>query len=85
MQNAFEVQNSVLTEKIIEINFPSEILWFLLAVALIFFMIMSFVFRYHWKKYGVDDNPKVFAKSLYWIISFMLIALMTVAIVIFEG
>jgi divalent metal cation (Fe/Co/Zn/Cd) transporter len=70
--------------KDITLNIPVEFLWFVLALALIFFIIMSFIFRYHWKEYGVYDNPKVFAKTLYWIVCFMLIVLMAVALIVFE-
>ena len=75
---------NVTESQITELTVVPEFLWFMLAIALLFFISMSFVFHYHWKKYGVEDNPKVFAKSLYWIASFILIIVMVVSLMTFE-
>lgn len=69
----------------ININIASEILWFVLAIEIIFFIIAYFIFSYHWKNYGIDNNPKVFARPIFWIVALILIILMTFSIVGFEG
>jgi hypothetical protein len=47
--------------------------------------VISGVLSYHWRYYGVKDNPKVFAKTIYWIVAFILIAIMTVALLSYEA
>jgi uncharacterized membrane protein len=64
---------------------PSEILWGLLAFMLLFFLITGFILNYHWKYYGIKDNPKVFAKSIFWIISIILIIIMTISLLSYEN
>ena len=70
--------------KIVELPIAPEALWLVVALVLIFFITISMIFTYHWKKYGVDNNPKIFAKSLYWIVSIILIVIMTVAVSAFD-
>lgn len=67
------------------INFPSEIMWLFLAGIIIFFFIMSFVLKHHWKYYGIKENPKVFAKAIYWVVSVFLILVMFLSIIYFEN
>lgn len=83
--NNLNIATEKIGEKIVELNIPSEILWFMMSIAILFFILMSFVLNYHWKKYIIQDDPKIFAKGLYWIVSFILIIVMAVAVVAFEG
>ncbi len=70
--------------RIIDLPVAPEFLWFVLALLIIFFIIISSILTYHWKIYGLDHNPKVFAKSIFWIVSIILIFVMTLAVTGFE-
>lgn len=72
-------------DKIINLNIPSEILWMFLAAILLIFLVMSFIFQHHWEYYGIKDNPKIFAKAVYWIISIFLIIVMLLSVIYFES
>ena len=69
---------------ILNLGIPSEILWFFLAIGIIFFLTMAWIFTHHWKYYGIQGNPKVFAKTLFYVVSVILILVMTLAITAFE-
>jgi len=71
-------------DKVINIPFPSEVLWFLFAGIVAFFLVMTFIFHHHWKYYGIKGNSKVFARALFWIISVFLILMMILSILFFE-
>lgn len=70
-----------------EISFviPAEFLWGILSVFLLFFLIVSIMLNHHWKYYGIKDNPKVFTKTIYWIVSLILIFIILVALLIYES
>ncbi|HMP67196.1 MAG TPA: hypothetical protein PKA60_00400 [Candidatus Paceibacterota bacterium] len=70
--------------KNIDLSISPQFLWFLLLIITLIFIIMYFVFRYHWKSYGVSDNPKVFASPLFWIVSILLLVIMAFAVTGFE-
>ena len=65
-------------------NLDSAYLWGILAAALIIFAIVSVILRFHWRFYGVEDNRKVFAKTMYWSVSFSLIVVATISLLVFE-
>jgi len=70
--------------KDIVIKIPSELLWGVLSVLLLAFIVITIVLHYHWRYYGIAENPKIFAKTLFWIVSIALILVMTISILIFE-
>ena len=74
-------------EKIFEqiVSIPPEFLWGLLALILFGFLIISFVFEYHWNHYGVNKNIKKVAQTFFWIISIVLILIMTFALFTFDS
>jgi hypothetical protein len=76
-----------MTENIKQINIPiaPEFLWFMLAIGILFFITVGGVLAYHWKKYGLENNPKVFAKTLFWTVSIALVFIMVLAIIGFEN
>lgn len=76
--------NVISNTLILNSGIPAEFLWFLLAMGIIFFFTMAWIFTHHWKYYGVKGNPKVFAKTLFWVVSVILILVMTLAITAFE-
>jgi len=69
------------------INLPiaPEFLWLILAILIIVFISISTILTYHWKSYGIYHNPKIFAKSIFWIISILFIFIMTLAVTGFEN
>jgi len=71
-------------KEVVEITVAPELLWFILFLVLLFFIFMTIVFTYHWKHYGVGNNPKIYAQSIYWIVSIILIIIMAGAITFFE-
>lgn len=73
------------TNKLINIDFPPEVMWMFLAGIIIIFLIMSFVLQHHWSYYGIKENSKIFAKSLYWIVSVFLIIVMFFSVLYFES
>ncbi len=70
-----------------EISFtiPSVFLWAMLAFSIIFFIIITVVLHHHWKYYGIHENPNIFVKVMHWVISIVLIILMTIALLIYES
>lgn len=54
----------------------SGILWIIFFIVLVFFGIVSWILLHHWSYYGIKGNEKVFIKSLYFIISIMLLVAM---------
>lgn len=76
--------NVVSNTLILNIGVPPELLWFLLSLGILFFLIMAWIFTHHWEYYGVKGNPKVFAKTLFWVVSVILILVMALAITAFE-
>lgn len=73
------------TAKYINIPIAPEFLWFLLAIGILFFITIGAILTYHWKKYGLENNPKVFARTLFWIVSTALVFIMALAIIGFEN
>jgi hypothetical protein len=67
------------------ISLNPDIFWGLFAVLLLVFLTVSLMLNHHWKYYGIKDNPKVFAKNLYWIISVFLIVLIAFSIAAYES
>ncbi len=61
-----------------------DLLWGLLALLLFVFLIISFVFEYHWNHYGVNKNIKRIAQTLFWLVSIVIILVMTIALFIFD-
>lgn len=61
-----------------------DYLWGLLALILFAFLIVSFVFEYHWNHYGVNKNIKRVAQTIFWLVSIILILVMTFALFTFE-
>jgi uncharacterized membrane protein len=69
----------------IEAVVPPDILWGLLAIILLAFITAALMLNHHWKYYGIKDNPKIFAKSLFWIVSFILILIATISLLAYES
>lgn len=69
----------------LNIAMPPEVLWGLLALGLFIFLVISLVLNYHWRYYGIKDNPKVFARTIYWMVSFILIGIMTISVLSYEA
>lgn len=69
----------------IKFQVAPDILWGILALVLAGFLIVSAALNYHWKYYGIENNPKIFAKSFFWVVSFGLILIMTTALVAYES
>jgi len=68
-----------IANKIMDIPISAEFLWFALAILIVFFLVMSMILSYHWKNYGVDNNPKIFARAVFWVVSVILIVVMAFA------
>ena len=64
---------------------PPEVLWGITSLVLVFFLISGLVLNYHWKNYGIGNNPRVFAKTLFWLVSLILIGVMTIAVLYYES
>lgn len=62
-----------------------DLLWGILAIILFIFIIVSFVFEYHWNHYGVNKNTKKIAQTLFWTGSIFLILVMTFALLTFDS
>ncbi|HMO78636.1 MAG TPA: hypothetical protein PJ997_00390 [Candidatus Paceibacterota bacterium] len=77
-------ENTVQNLKNIELPISSGAMWMTLLILIIVFVIMYFVFSYHWKSVGIEENPKVFARPLFWIVSVLLIIVMTLSVAGFE-
>jgi hypothetical protein len=69
----------------LNLSISPDFMWGILAIGLLLFLIISFVLSYHWRYYGVKDNPKVFAKTIYWMVAFILIGIMTIALLSYEA
>lgn len=67
------------------INISSDIVWGILSLVLFIFLSVSWMLHYHFRYYGVKDNPKVFAKSLFWIVSILLIISAFVSALTYSG
>ncbi len=74
-------------EKIFEAiaSISPDYLWGIFALILFVFLIISFVFEYHWNHYGVNKNIKRVAQSFFWIVSIILILVMTFALFTFDS
>ncbi len=66
------------------INISPDYLWGILALGLFAFLIVAMILQYHWKQYSVSGG-KIFAKSIFWIVSVFLVLIATFAIVAFES
>lgn len=64
---------------------PPVFLWALLLVFILVFITTSLILHHHWKYYGIGGNPKIFVKTLHWIISICLIILMAIALLAYES
>ena len=75
-----------MTEKISSpiASISPDLLWGLLAGVLFIFLMVSFIFEYHWNHYGVNKNIKRFAQTLFWLVSVILILIMAVALFAFD-
>ena len=69
----------------ISITIPPDFLWGILAVFLVAFIVISLVLNYHWQYYGIKDNPKIFTKTIHWLVSIILILIMVAAIFAYES
>jgi hypothetical protein len=69
----------------LNLSVSPDFMWGLLALGLFLFLGISFILNYHWRYYGVKDNPKVFAKTIYWMVAFILIGIMTIALLSYEA
>lgn len=74
-------------EKIVQIitSIQPDFLWGFLAFVLFIFLIIALILQYHWKHYGIEGSGKIFAKSIFWIVSIFLILIATFALVAFEA
>lgn len=70
--------------RILEVPITTQMLGIFFTALVIFFIIISSIFVYHWRYYGVEGNHRVFAKSLYFVIGIGLILAMLVSLVIFN-
>ena len=64
---------------------PPIFLWTVLLIFILVFILISLVLHHHWKYYGIRNNPKIFVKTLHWIISAFLIVVMTMALLTYES
>lgn len=81
-----KIQNLVYNIYMFEsINIPSDVVWGVLILVLLVFITVSWMLHYHFRYYGVKDNPKVFAKSLFWIISILLILISFISALTYSG
>jgi hypothetical protein len=69
----------------LSVTISPDLLWGILAIFLLFFITVTIVLQYHWKYYGIKNNPKIFTKSIHWIISLVLILTMTFALLAYES
>ena len=69
----------------INIVISPDVLWGILSLFLIFFLAITLTLQHHWKYYGIKDNPKIFTKSIHWLISIILILIMTASILAYES
>ena len=49
-------------------------MWVLFLIAVLLFIVVSVALVFHWGYYGVKENPRVFVRGLYFIISIILLA-----------
>ncbi|HRY30903.1 MAG TPA: hypothetical protein P5328_00725 [Candidatus Paceibacterota bacterium] len=71
-------------DKIIDLPIAPEFLWFILAFLIILFIAIYLILIYHWKSYGLEHNPRIFARTIFWIIAIVLILIMAFSITGFE-
>lgn len=67
-----------MNEIIVPLAIPANALWAVAGISMLFFLIMSVVYAYHWQYYGIAGNHKVFAKSLYFVIGILLFIAMII-------
>lgn len=73
--------------KPIVVNLPIEPvhMWVLFLLVLLFFIIISIMLIFHWTYYGVNENPRVFAKGLYFTIAVILLFLALIFISLYSA
>lgn len=49
-------------------------MWVLFLIALLIFIAVSVALVFHWGYYGVKENPRVFVRGLYFIISIIILS-----------
>lgn len=57
----------------LNIPIPPSVLWIFLLIALVIFATSLWVLFHHWGYYGIKNNNKVFVRSLYFIISIIVL------------
>ena len=62
----------------------SVYLWGIFSLFLVFFIAISLTLRFHWNNYSSTNNPKHFIKTVFWVISFVLIILAALSLLTFE-
>ena len=65
------------------ISFTPELIWLIAGLIGLFFVIFSFILSYHWKKFGLDIFVMARAAVIYFSVSAVLLAIMTVSLVIY--
>jgi len=49
-------------------------MWVLFLISVLVFSVVSVALMFHWRYYGVKENPRVFVRGLYFIISIILLS-----------
>lgn len=62
------------------INISAPALWGILGIVFGIFLIVASVLHYHWKYYGIVNNPRIFAKTMFWVVSIFLLVIMLGAV-----
>ncbi len=60
------------------------VLWVIFFLAVIIFVILVVIFRYHWKKFTLDGDVSLKAKALYYGGSAILLFVMMLSAIIYQ-
>lgn len=77
---------SFIQNQIIDLPIQPWMLWLIIVFSILFFLIITFVLRYHWNYYGVEkESQQSLVKFLFFVLPVFLIILMALSAISFES
>ncbi len=69
------------TQSLSSIVIPPIFLWAIFFIMLVFYLIITIIFLYHWNRYGGKNKVIMLGSTLYLLVSVLLIGTATIALI----
>lgn len=66
------------------VSYSEELSWLVLLVIGAMFSVASFIFYYHWKRFGLDQNVMRRVIFLYFSVSAVLLSVMVISLFVYQ-